>query len=275
MKSSSSVLALTVAAAMAFATGAIADGGPSLKDAPRVAPYSWTGLYGGLNVGAASIHDDAMIGTPANVASAAAFGPCSVAGACLLNRGSDRDTGVIGGIQLGYNLQMSNFVVGLEADIQGSTANASRGTFTNIAPFVPFQVAGNTSLEWMGTVRARLGVLLAPTLLAYATGGFAYGSVQHTYGGDALEATRSSWFGRARTDATGWTAGAGLEWAVTNRVTLGAEYLYVTLDAADRFTAAPTTNGTTCNVAAQNCVVGVATGDLDVHIARLKVNYKF
>jgi outer membrane immunogenic protein len=62
--------------------------------------------------------------------------------------------GVLGGAQVGYNWQMSQIVYGLEADF--SVADIS---------------VGRSSIDWLGTVRGRVGYLLDPRLLAYATAG--------------------------------------------------------------------------------------------------------
>src|SRR5262249_22490897 len=100
--------------------------------------------------------------------------------------------GVIGGGQIGYNWQFSPiWVVGIEADIQGSAQKDTRtcvlpcGTGINTVPTVVgalFPVNFTTysieqKLQWFGTVRGRLGYTNGPALF-YVTGGLAYGEVQ-------------------------------------------------------------------------------------------------
>ena len=61
-----------------------------------------------------------------------------------------RDDGLIGGVQIGKNWQTGQMVYGVEADISFSGAD---------------------DIDWLGTVRGRLGYLLSPSILAYGTAG--------------------------------------------------------------------------------------------------------
>ena len=100
--------------------------------------------------------------------------------------------GFIGGGQIGYNYQIENFVLGFEADFQGTTAHGggsasgagydastvALGNSLGVAlpPTTPLTLTRvQTGLVNFGTVRARAGYLVTPTLLAYVTGGLAYG----------------------------------------------------------------------------------------------------
>ncbi len=108
--------------------------------------------------------------------------------------------GFIGGGQVGYNYQWGpSFVIGIEADIQGTgirgtsrTASASArdsalsttiGVTATSAHRRPSnsQLRGatrvNAGVDWLGTVRGRVGYLFTPTMLVYATGGLTYGGV--------------------------------------------------------------------------------------------------
>lgn len=118
--------------------------------------------------------------------------------------GVDPDGWLAGG-QLGYNYQFQNNVlVGLEADIQGGDVSGST-------------LGLDSNLDYLGTVRARLGYAM-DRVLPYVTGGLAYGRNSITdYG-----------FESAKTHV-GWTAGAGIEYALTNNWTARAEYLYTDL----------------------------------------------
>src|SRR5215212_10664010 len=130
--------------ALAFASGAQAAdlaARPVYKAAPVAAPiWSWTGFYIGANVGFASarthISDDRTY---------------------LLDPGSfdSRKTGVIGGLQAGYNWQFNNIVLGLEGDISAASLNRSTspGTISNNLGDV-----FNGNLSALGTVRGRIGL---------------------------------------------------------------------------------------------------------------------
>ncbi|MGX7703944.1 outer membrane protein [Methylobacterium sp. Gmos1] len=130
-------------------------------------------------------------------------------------RRSLRTSGIVGGGQVGYNLQFGNVVAGLEADILGTGLSGR---------FAAGAFSARTSLDWFGTVRGRLG-LAVDRVLVYATGGLAYGQVSLSYGLGGLSV------GEHRLQL-GWTAGGGAEFALTERVSLRAEYKYLDLGTA-------------------------------------------
>lgn len=126
--------------------------------------------------------------------------------------------GMLYGLQIGANHQYgNNLVVGLEADlsyadIKGSFNydNGRRDAFSG------------STFDVMSTVRGRIGYAF-DNFLPYATGGIALGHsrdyVKNLYS-PADEYSSSSAF------SIGWTAGAGLEYAVDKKLSLKAEYLY-------------------------------------------------
>lgn len=119
--------------------------------------------------------------------------------------GSTGTSGWLGGGQLGFNYQFSNNIVaGIEADIAG-------GKVSGGVPGI------DSNLDLLGSVRGRLGYA-AGRFLPYVTGGFAYGNTSV----DALGIDQSK-------TLTGWTAGAGLEYALTDHWTAKTEYLYTDL----------------------------------------------
>lgn len=273
MKHAYTMLGAVAALGMSAST-ALADGAPRRAAAAAApAPFSWSGAYIGGNVGATWADSDQAAWTPANAATTAQFAACIANGSCPTRLTPDSHTGVIGGVQIGYNWQMQHVVFGIEVDFQGSTAH----TGTQATLPVPgggaatWDTVYNANLHWLSTVRARLGFLVSPTVLAYVTGGFAFGEVGRSWGTNLLNAAATfPTFGRSHSVDTGWTIGGGLEWAFSNKVTLGAEYLYVNLD-GDDFSA----RGLAGNCTTSNCNFNVRGGDFDTHIARLKVNFKF
>jgi outer membrane immunogenic protein len=190
-------LALTVGARAADLTGDSArDKGPALYAPPPA--FSWTGFYVGATAGG-------------NFGRQTLNGPY---GGWSANSG-----GFVGGGVAGFNYQMpdSNVVLGGEADLQGSTLRADYGALAT-----PAETLRSTSrLDWWGSARARLGLSFG-NVLPFVTGGFAYGDAhdQITLGANNFGA------GGVR---TGWTAGAGVEYALTRNLTAKAEYLYTDL----------------------------------------------
>jgi len=121
------------------------------------------------------------------------------------NTGAD-PSGVMGGIQAGYNWQSGQFVFGGETDLQMSDADD--------------RFAGwKFSNPWFGTLRGRAGYAMNNILL-YGTVGLAYGTIQ-AQSPTGIEESRTTY---------GWTAGAGLEVALTSNWSAKAEYLYVDLN---------------------------------------------
>src|SRR5690606_14761466 len=113
--------------------------------------------------------------------------------------------GFVVGVQAGYNWQAGPVVYGLETDLQISGVRGDTGSYD-----MP-----HARLDWFGTTRARLGFVPTERLFAYATGGLAYGRVK-THG-DFLSASALR---------TGWTAGAGMEFAIDRHWSVKSEYLY-------------------------------------------------
>ena len=138
------------------------------------APYNWTGYYVGANLGGGWGNRNITM-TP-NDPGAVLF----LTGVTGGNTTSFKSSGVLGGLQLGYNWQLNrNWLVGIETDANWSGIKGS-GSFTNIEPFalIPFQNTSEEKIKWFGTLRARLGYLPTDNLLAYVTGGLAYGRVE-------------------------------------------------------------------------------------------------
>jgi outer membrane immunogenic protein len=138
---------------------------------------------------------------------------------------------------------MGAFVIGLEGDGAWNDANGSTGNCLSFAC--------TTQGEWLATVRGRAGYAW-DRVLFYGTGGAAFGSVQAAATGLPF----------ATSTQTGWTAGAGVEWAFLPNWTAKVEYLYVNLG---NFSC-PTTN---CGGTLADSV------SFNENIVRAGINYKF
>ena len=236
---------LAAAIGLAAAQSAVAADLPvkaPVYKAPPMAAYSWTGFYFGINGGG---------GWGSNSADYVANDPLAALLFNAVNTGappsaSFNTSGAIAGVQLGYNWQVGqNWLVGAEADFDWANIKGSATTGGSIQAVVPFTNAVDERVDWFGTLRARLGYLPTPNLLAFVTGGLAYGQVKHTgtYTTTGLVAGNTGVFsfsctaGNAcftgsSTDVTvGWTIGGGLEYAFWQRWTLRGEYLFVSLPA--------------------------------------------
>lgn len=157
--------------------------------------YDWTGAYVGASLGVVATTSDLE-----------ADG----------NELSFATKGGLAGLTAGYNVQLENFVVGIEADGSLTTVD---GTNTNLIPFA----GGDERLESLLTLRGRFGVTNGP-VLAYATLGLAGGQASYTANvsdlgkGTPVPATASGF-------VTGVVAGAGVEVAVNDNLSVKTEGL--------------------------------------------------
>lgn len=258
----------TVAATAVLSSAALAADlparAPAVAPAPIFVGMNWSGFYVGVNAGYHWSASNNVNAVPANAATAAYWGPAIAAGATPLNYSPSND-GFTGGAQIGYNIQTGSFVYGLEADINYVDGRGTHIRNTAVAPFVAGVNSASSKVEWLGTVRARVGIAANRALL-YVTGGVAYGSVGNSLT-LSFPATNDFAIGSKSSVNVGWTAGAGIEYAFTNNWTVRAEYLYYDLG-NNNFNTVGTGNA-------------LNRGDFRVstshsgHIARVGLNYLF
>ena len=239
-----SVCALALAGT-AFAADLPSSAPPPVTPPP---PPIWTGFYVGVNAGGSFGGNSAATTTDypgyyADTWNTEAATSSALAYAVL----GHNKVGFIGGGQIGYNYQYdASWVIGFETDIQGITGASSSASAFGVG--IPADYPNETilssnvasqSTQYLGTVRGRLGFLATPTLLAYATGGLAYGGVKssssvnqailNTFGADPGSYASSGNYSGTR---TGWVVGAGLEWMFAPNWSLKAEYLHYDLGRA-------------------------------------------
>jgi len=280
-------------------TASAADLGKPYTKAPPIAvppAFSWTGFYIGVHAGASWSDNDvdylvndptggasftgrnfAFCGAPAGVGvTVLATTIFDVNGTCR-----DGNASFLGGGQIGYNWQSGAWVYGIEAD--GSWRDLSQDFFgvfgNNPTAGAPFGSVANDTVYMrseqgaLGTVRGRIGWAPGQWLL-YATGGLAVGEVRHTVvevlnpGTTCITLVVGNCRGASVSDTkVGWTAGAGIEWAVGSNWSIGAEYLFVDLGSTT-VAFAPTPGTFFFNASATNF-------DDTSHIVRAKLNYRF
>ena len=204
--------------------------------AEKAAAPSWRDIYVGLNGGGAWSNPNTSTLATA-VTSAPASAPEAL-GSSILDP-SNRLAGFLGGMQLGVNWRFDNNVVaGLEADLHGVSGNTSttyQGSIVSVGAS-RFQNYGQrtTTLNYLGTLRGRLGYLATPTLQVYGAGGLAYGGVVSNTALFTLplDGRSTNWTladAKFQDTLVGWTAGGGVEWAFMPQWSVKAEYLYYDL----------------------------------------------
>ncbi len=213
--------------------------------------FSWTGAYAGANAGygGGDVSSDSLLFSTNSLTTLSTFE----------GRGAT-SSGFVAGGQGGFNYQLPNrFVLGAEADLQWSGI-AARDQQQVLSP--PGGVrASSATLDYFGTVRARLGYAM-DRFMPYLTGGIAYG--QAGFGHTALGL--SGGFSASSSSALrwGWAAGAGAEAALTDHWTMRAEYLYVDLGSLEEARFDPAAD-----------LVALTAADLRFQTLRAGVNYKF
>jgi outer membrane immunogenic protein len=141
-------------------------------------------------------------------------------------------SGPLGGVQAGYNYQINKMVYGVEADLSIASIDGSNSIVTRgLVPIATYTTTVDQRLNWFSTLRGRVGFIEMDHLLFYGAGGLAV--VQSDYSANIHRAAILLNFDvPASTSVTkvGWTIGAGVEYALDNKWSAKAEYLYYDLD---------------------------------------------
>jgi outer membrane immunogenic protein len=201
-------LLLASAGAIALAGSAVAADlrAPPPPPPPYVPPppvFTWTGVYIGGQVGGVwGVH---------------AFDPFT----------SERPSGVIGGAHLGYQVQFNQWIIGIEGSADGtSLSRTATAVFPGVLPGEFTTVSADGRSDIQGSIRGKIG-LAWDRFMIYGTGGLAVGHFRT----DISAATvippvftfASASFDRTR---VGWTAGGGVQYALTPNWWVFAEYRF-------------------------------------------------
>jgi hemolysin activation/secretion protein/opacity protein-like surface antigen len=259
----------------------IAKSGPIAPIVPR-----WNGFFAGLNSGYAWNVSPGVstFGFPlADGFAQLGFGPVAGASALSVAGASNAAAkGFLGGGQVGYNMEVQEFLLGLEGDVDGAGFRDRAASFGSVPDFTLLDtlvVSGaesEKSLDWLATARGRLGYFANPCVVAYATAGLAVGGVgarsvfTQQWTGLGANLVSSGAVGAYSNTRAGWTAGAGLEWLFLPSVSLKAEYMYYDLGQA-QFAATPLVTG----FGAAAVVLPASRTRFNGQIARMGLNYHF
>lgn len=256
-------------AAVALAFGLVVLTAATSRAPAQTATANWAGFYVGGNLGYGwGKADSTQSGTASSFSGAPTVYVPNTFTVASANEKIALDS-ILGGIQAGYNVVSTRWVIGAETDLQfgrrsGNTSlvSALNGALCNnvilpsgpcsTSPIVPTSVNGSiattlrSSIDWFGTFRARVGYLANDNLLVFGTAGLAYGQVSvstatnvavSVSGGNPIFPD-SGTVNLSRTNI-GFTLGAGLQGALPSfspNWTWKAEYLYVDLGSVDNIT---------------------------------------
>lgn len=253
----------------------------------------WNGFYVGGNVGYwwSPTSNVSTTGSASYVYPPFASGASNIANA-LANVGTNNfsldPNGLIGGGQIGYNyLFNKGLLIGLVMDFDASSNSNNSYVLQKTTNLVDFDenyissLSTQQKINYLGTVRARLGYLYQPTVLFYVTGGFAYGNVTLDSTWTAQESLGPSVFPAINTQnnstktLTGWTAGGGAEWFFKSNWSVNMEYIYYHLNHLNsEFTLSQYNTSLSPTVLWGSASVNTALS-LSVSTIRVGINYHF
>jgi outer membrane immunogenic protein len=286
-------LVVSIAAFFAATASAVAADMP-VKARPLAVPaYNWTGGYVGGNAGYGwdRTSADYQRADCADTAITLIFGACGSGlppfDGTLPGPSTMKGTGALAGVQAGYNQQYGAGVVGIEFDYSWARVKGDGTSNFLFLPGVngdlaPSHVVGGHKITSFATIRGRLGWLPTQTWLIYATGGFAFANVDRNVamtlpgsvgagGGFAFRCATGlpCFLGASNRATVGWTIGAGSEFAISQNVTLKAEYLYANF-AGDAFTVRAVDGFGVTPSSFQS-----SFSNIKLQIARIGINYRF
>ncbi len=212
---------------------------PAVYVPPMAPVYNWGGIYFGINGGYA-------------------FGNSEWTQAGLSTGNFSTNGGLVGGT-IGANFQTDVFVFGVEGDVDW--ADLSGSSVGGCGPLgaaaaIPTTTTCQTTSDWLGTVRGRVGYAF-DRVLVFGTAGGAFGNVQA-----GPSPATSGYPANNSSTEFGWTAGAGIEAAFAENWTAKVEYLYVDL-----------ANGS-CTTACGSPATAVAVS-FNESLIRAGINFKF
>ena len=190
---------------------------------PASAPMNWSGAYIGGHFGGGFSNDrwSDPFGTTVGPSVPGLFTGTNVAGF----GDAIRATGALGGGQIGANWQTGAWVLGVQADLSATNITGENSCFTGLGG-----VLCGRSINALGSLTGRVGYAWDRSL-AYVKGGTAWASTTYSVLGNT--GALGLGFGSTSLIALGWTAGVGIEYALTNHWTTFAEYDHIGLPATN------------------------------------------
>jgi outer membrane immunogenic protein len=223
---------------------------PAVAVAPAFdGPFNWTGFYAGLHGGAG-------------------WETSSFAGS---GGGQRSGIGGLGGVQVGYNFQFRQFVVGVEGEFWGSSLS-DRSFRSSAHPVFGTDTDENRARNtWDAALSVRSGIAFDRTFI-YGKLGAVWGHFEYDSNGsfNNPECCSGSFQQEGSKNFLGVLIGVGFEYALANNWTTKFEYNYIDYgNKAVNFTAVECFNGACANTSHSETVKEVK------QLAKLGLNYKF
>jgi outer membrane immunogenic protein len=239
----------------------------ALAFASPAAAFDWGGFYGGFNIGHAAGSIDTTDNEVSTSGALVGITPGSLNPATtgfFTSADSSADvSGLIGGVQAGYNLQSGAFVFGVEGAFHlADLANSESFYATNLGPLYE----STASIDSYATLMARLGVAFDNVLLYGAAGlAVAQGSADLAITGGAPGDPQDTFADSQSRTHMGYAVGVGAAVALSESWSLFAEYQHVGLgEETYDFTFAGS-DGSTAS----------STASFGIHTVKAGINFHF
>jgi outer membrane immunogenic protein len=210
------------------------------KSPPAQYAYNWSGIY---------------LGSDGGFGWETAKGTLTDATGAPLTSYNYRASGPLAGLFAGGNYQLNRILLGAEGDWQWSNLVGNNQTLAPLGtagafPAGPFTIS--TTVKDYASVRGRLGFAF-DRFLAFGTAGWAWGNPSIAY---ALVGAAP--FVNQGGRAMGWTAGVGVDYAITESVFARIEYRYANLATAGFVSAATNSADPAIRVPVNDLRAGIA-----------------
>jgi outer membrane immunogenic protein len=233
---------------------------------PVIAVFTWTGCYVGANGG--GIWSQHTFTNTALIPALPFFALPAIAGGT--DFGSQTVSGGLGGLQVGCNYQVANWVFGIQGDYDWAGAKGDGNNTGAAIGFGLFGVTNHVEIKSLASVTARVGYAWG-RFLGYVKGGGAWVRDEYSLQTAGIVGGVGT-FATATETRGGWTVGIGGEYAFLDWLTGFAEY--------DYYGFGTKTNNFTCTGLLVGCAVfvpgtfGVDTKQ-NVNVFKVGVNLKF
>lgn len=140
--------------------------------------------------------------------------------------------GTFGGY-IGYNVEHSGLIFGIEADLGGTDINGKAVDSDGVNDYA------NQEVNWIGSIRARVGTMAGDSTMLYVTGGIGYIDADFTAFNNMedCEDPGEGDCASGSADISGFTpvVGGGVEHLLTENIALRVEGLYYFATGTNRF----------------------------------------
>ena len=197
---------------------------PDARRPDTISPaYDWSGFYVGATAGAAWGQYKPRTSTVMG----GYFGSLGAPAVTAAGMQTINSTGFVAGLEGGFNWQIGNLLLGLEAgleavDLDGSV---SSGAIRYPTHSPKYTVTSYGSIDWLFTARPRLGWVMPNNWLLYATGGLAVAQLHSDF--SFVDSNGVPESGSVDAPKAGYAVGGGIEAPLTDRLSVKAEYLFV------------------------------------------------